>query len=242
MNGIVEKIRKLFAMAAPGSGATEAEMMTALEMAQALMVKYAIDQDALKTEVVPGVRRGEMTKEYDAWAQVLGDAAAELNMASAVYYGRNSRTLRFGFVGRPEAVTGAEATLRLLVGEVERLYKQGLPRGLDKASRAQFRRNFKFACSTRIQQRVSDIVYQLKHSNNYAMQQTGSTALVVSSTIDQRLREVAEWMTKNMNVKFAKPSKRAGGFGTMHGLRAGDQAAIQRGVSSVRMLSGKDKV
>jgi hypothetical protein len=225
---ITEKIRKLLAIADKSSGATENEMMVAMEMAQMLMIKHAIDENALARPVVPGIKRVDSPDEYDLWAIDLAGSAARLNLAKMVYT-RHGSEVTFQYIGRPEAIVASQAMTTQLVREVERLYKLNLPRGLTKSARAEYRRNFKFAASVRIGQRIDQMVLRMKTDGAYAAR-TGSTALVVSSTIDQRLREIEEWIKANMRVRTVMRKAKTGGFGTMHGYNAGDQATIRQGL------------
>lgn len=233
MSDILDKIRKLMAMADKNSGATEAEMETAMGMAQALMMKHAISEDALEVHEA-GVDRHWVEDDdghyyaFDIWAIPLAGAAGALNLVQ-MWRSRSGNDVKFSFVGRKDACVAADLMLRTLAREVERLYKLNLPRGLDKRDRAEYRRNFKFACATRIQQRAWEMERLLRTDDRKAKEMTGSTALVVVSTIKQRMDEINQWVAVQYpkGGKVAKPTKRRYGYGSADGLRAGDHAKIR---------------
>ena len=79
MDNIVEKIRKMLALAS-NSGATEAEAAQALEMATFLMAKHNIDQDALVEKREGIVKKTASRTDFDdKWHAWIVSAVALLN-------------------------------------------------------------------------------------------------------------------------------------------------------------------
>lgn len=120
MSDIVDKIRKLMALAAAGSGATEAEMATAMAMAQALMMKHAIDEDQL-VDKKAGVGVKQVDELFNVWAAPLASAAGIIYMVKPLQQVTRDGAL-FSFIGRSDACEAATIMLKSLELEVERLY------------------------------------------------------------------------------------------------------------------------
>lgn len=241
MNGketIVDKIRKLMAMADKNSGATEHEMATALSMAQALMMRHAIEEDEIKDRVAPGVNertvRGKDAREFKPWMGNLAEASAKLNMCHALQSKHKvTKEMTFYFIGRPEATEAAELLFAQLIKETVRLFKMNMPKHLPWAERRRYRENFKFACSVRINQRVDRMLMEMRNDNAKAIAATGSTALVVATTMEQRFKEIADWVAETYpDMKEGRRTKGPSGHGLKEGYRAGDQAKIRDTVTS----------
>jgi hypothetical protein len=222
---IISKIRKLLAVGAASSGATEAEAESAMNMAAALMAKYNIELPPDAPEA--GAIKGMPFDGFDeSWHIQCGAAAGTLYSCAHTVWRRSGR---HSFVGRPDNINACEQTFRFLVNEVERLYKFNLPKGLSKDARAEFRRNFKYACARRLAARAWAIIQELRNSDVKALEATGSRALVVVASIDQQLAEAAEILEKE-GVKTMVVRQRMPGFGTQQGRNAGDTVELQRRV------------
>lgn len=235
MTAIIDKIKKLMALADKNSGATEAEMETALAMAQALMMKHAIDEDAIADKPAPGVIEKKLDGEFRPWMSALAMAAGALNMTKTLeskWSGRNRTS--FYFVGRPEGIEASELLFQQLIKEVNRLFKlnMGVKLGLSMDDRRVYRENFKFGCAVRIYNRVQRMLEELRNDNLKAIEKTGSTALVVSSTMDQRLGEINDWVAvKYPKIKKGKESRKKNNLGYGSGWKAGEEAKIREELS-----------
>jgi hypothetical protein len=223
----IEKIKKLLRLGASNSGASDAEAESAMSMAAALMAKHAV-QVTLDGDDAPEAVRGAPDWKFDeVWHRECAAAAGYLYYCRAIFYGNKG----IAFVGRPDNIEACNATLHYLVAEVERLYKANLPKGLDKATRAEYRRTFKFACGRRLAARAWAIMETLRNDDAKAIAATGSKALVVVQSIDTQLAE-ADDMLKAAGVKTAKNVMRKGGNGTLAGQRAGNTVQLQKQVGS----------
>lgn len=220
----INKIKKLLTVAQASSGATENEMMTAAAFASALMLKHNIEVQ-LDADEEEGSVKGEWQRGYDEpWHIQCASAAGFL------YYCRPLIYRRIGvveFVGRKDNIDACNATLAMLAGEVERLYKLNLPKGMSKIERANYRSTFKMACAMRLAARAWAIMQTLRNDDAKAIAATGSTALVVVQTIDKLLAE-ADAMLGDVKAIAVKPRKP--GLGTFDGRKAGDTVQLQKQV------------
>ena len=213
-----DKIAKLLALA-NDPGATEAEADTAMQMAAALMAKYGIEAPKSKIDR----RRGHFDQPYDMW---LVAASAELVGSHWYYY----KTGDFVFVSDEVTRESAYALWVYLHNARERTYREHLPRGLSKTDRAEFRRTFKTAFGIRIRRRVTEIVNALKQNDEAAMAATGSRALVVASSIEQRINEAKNWLEAEGMVVITKARRSRPtrfGSGTAAGRTAADATPLR---------------
>lgn len=229
MDHIIERVRKLLNVADPRSGATEAEMATALAMAQALMMKHNIEQSELVETpegCVVAYVKGDISELYHEFA---AQAASHMNMVKLF---RSPALESFGFIGRKSNCDATAIMYQYIVSRVETLYKQNLPKGLTKRARADFRRSFKQACAGRVLRRAMEIMERQQREGVAASQgYAGSTALVVQSTVKQRLEEAQEHMEKEFpNMRVSRAKKVSVGLGTILGHQAGDQIELQKAV------------
>ncbi len=224
-NPIKDRIRKLLNLA-NNAGATEAEATSAMEMATALMLKYNIELDPEEDQLK--VKEGPVVLENldEAWHLVACQAAAYLFMTKVVVC--LPKGFGFYFVGRPQNIEMAADTAKFIIDQVERQYKLHLPPGLDKSTRAEFRRTFKYACAGRIMQRAYEIVDSFKKSDAKALEYTGSRALVIVESIELQLKEAKEYLETRENLKNVTTRPRKGGNGTLAGIRAGDRVELNR--------------
>lgn len=222
---IINKIKKLLAVAQAGSGATENEAMTAAAFASALMLKHNVEVQ-LDGDDDEGAIHGEKQHGYDElWHMQCASAAGFL------YYCRPLIWRRIGdikFVGRRDNIDACNDTLRMFAGEVERLYKLNLPKGMSKIDRANFRATFKMSCAMRIAARCWAIMETLRNDDAKAIAATGSKALVVVQTIDALLAEADAAMGDVKKIVAVRPRK--AGLGTELGRKAGNTVQLQKQV------------
>lgn len=223
----IEKIKKLMRLGQPNSGATDAEAASAMEMASALMAKYAV-QVTLDEDDAPEAVRGKPDFKWDeVWHREVAAAAGFLYYCRVMWWGNNKYGMGISFVGRPDNIEACEATMAFLAGEVERLYKLNLPKGLSKETRAEYRRTFKFACAHRLAARAWAIMEMLRHDDAKAIAATGQRALVVVQSIDEQLAEADALLgdTKKAVVKVRKA-----GNGSAAGRAAANTVQLQKQV------------
>lgn len=226
-NPIRERIKKLLNLA-NNPGATEAEAAQAMEMATALMLKYNIEIDPDDDEAK--VTKGEtVLRDLDeTWHFIACQAAAYLFMCQAIVL--LPRGFGFYFIGRKQNIEMSEETAKFIIDQINYQYKNHLPPGLDRATRAEFRRTFKHACAGRVMQRAYHIVDSFKKSDAKAIEYTGSRALVIVESIELQLKESRDFMNKDSNIKEMVTRPRKHGNGTIAGLRAGDKIELNRKV------------
>lgn len=227
MEHIKEKITKLLRLA-NDKGATEAEAAQAMAMAAALMAKYGVEVSLREDGDDEATIRGDWFMGGDRkWHIIVGDTVCYLYFCKYVV---RRQTGEFQFVGRPDVIAAAEMTFTWLVQQVERLYKECLPKGMSKAVRAEYRRTFKEACANRMRYRAWQILEALRNDDNLALEATGSKALVVKNAREQAINEAAEILkgqTKALTLK-----KSSTGIGTRFGDAAGQLVQLQHGVDN----------
>lgn len=227
---IKRKIAKLLALAAD-KGASEDEAATAMRMASGLMMRYGIAQDDIKGPEQPKAKRGKhLHARFEKYQVTLANAAGYLFGCRVIFYDMGKAGILF--VGRPENIDAAEMTMMWLTQQVERFYKEALPKGITQQSRSEYRKTFKWAASCRVEKRVMDLVAEMQRSNVAAQSATGSTALVVQGHFKQLLAEVEDEMkgvqTKSLQQKF--------GSGTFDGQDAGDRVKLRQELGAERKL------
>ena len=117
----INKIKKLLSVAQAGSGATEAEAMTAAQMASMLMLKHNIDVQLDDDVEDQTAVNGKINWGYDEiWHRQCGSAAGFLYSCKPLIYARNGG---INFIGRPDNIEACEMTLKFFVAEVERLHE-----------------------------------------------------------------------------------------------------------------------
>lgn len=226
MENIKQKIKKLLAVANNAS-ASENESETAMAMAMGLMTKYNLQVNLVDDELKPISGEQRFHQLDENWHKVLVAASAMLFACTSIVFPRGGCQ----FIGRPQNVEAAEDTLLYLVNQVERLYKQNLPKGLSKGERAEYRRTFKWACAVRVNIRAQQIVNSIKSNDEAALKYTGSRALVVVESIKAQLEEARAFMEKEFpDLRPAKYQPKKLGSGTEHGRMAGDLVEINRKV------------
>jgi hypothetical protein len=222
-----EKIAKLLRLA-KDKGATEAEAAQALAMASAMMAKYGIevgleDLDGENAAVRGNWAYGRCTQR---WHIEIASAVGFLYFCKPIIW-RKEDAVRF--IGRPDVVDAADMTYNWIVEQVERLYRECLPKGLTKAMRAEYRKTFKFACALRLKDRAGQILQTLQNDDVLALEATGSTALVVKGARDAAI-DAAEQLVKDETKDLALRHPNAG-IGTRLGQAAGDLVQLQHGVN-----------
>lgn len=221
---IIEKIQKLLNLA-NHSNTPEQEAATAMRMAQALMARYNIEEEALAKKENRGQ---EIVKKY---TEMHYDWYAPLFRAASMLY--NCRMLFAGkahlmIIGTTVNVEAGLLTFAYLVAQVERQYKISLPRGMSKSDRANFRRTFKYACSIRVSQRAEELTAELRTKDDVAVEATGSRALVVADMMDVQLKAVDDFIENTMKLGVRKSKPRSTGLGTSAGYEAGNRVNLQR--------------
>jgi hypothetical protein len=217
---IADKIRKLLALA--GNNTNEAEAALALQRATELMMKHGIDEASLKDEIRIGYF-GDDVEGDERWQQICCQAAGTLVGAKPVLY-RTDKGIFARFAGREDNATSAAAMSIFIIEQVERTYKAFLPKGMSKAERAEYRRNFKLSCSIRVYTRARKIIEaQAKEGIS------GSNALVVVDHRKQLEDEVYSFLdADNVRTRASRSiqlSSNARGY--EDGLRAGNTVRLQ---------------
>lgn len=217
MSAMIDKIKKLLALA--GNNSNDQEASRAMEMASALMMKHGIEADQLKDkkiELITGMQFADSKKFH----KILSASLAQLMGCQGMWSQHNEAV---SFMGRPENVEAAEQLHVFVILQIESLYKRSLPKGLMQRERASYRADFKMAAATRVANRVADILRGQSIDGS-----SESRALVVNHR-SQLAAEIAEVL---QGRKQARPTRHTykSGDALIAGRIAGDQVELNKGV------------
>lgn len=224
----ISKVKKMLALAAKDSGATEDERMTAMKLAMALMAKHGIEQgmlaDAKEVKATYGIRKSTAMNRHQI---NLATAAGILYGCKAVFW--NGGKAGFAFVGRPDNIEAAEETLMWLMRQVDELYKVNRPKGMGEGTRQEFYRTFKVACSEKVWSRARKLIA----NPELIAQDIGLNGTVEKNALvvkDYFVKLEAEATEALGNVKAMRRSTTKIGNGTLAGLKAGEKVQLHRQV------------
>lgn len=211
-------------------GASEAEAATAMTMATKMMLLHGITESDLQTsKAVAG--RSENTELERDWQEIIAQTAGNLFGCMTLLSKALNGAPVFYYIGRPENHDAAKQTFNFLCDQVERLYKNGLPRGMSQRDRANFRRTFKYACASRIYHRAAELIEEMKRGE-HTKDVSNGTALVVQGYFDKLADEVDEFLAKaKMNIRMKRSKPRSMGLGSAAGHAAGNAVNIRGALS-----------
>lgn len=230
MSEIVEKIRKLLAVARNTSGASENEQAQAMKLAQALMVKHGIEtvEEDLK-KIGTGSIISELDKPYH---HIIAHAVGKLYGCRPLFEHRGGR---FQYVGREDTRQAAELTVNYVCDQIDLLYRNGLPKGLSQPERSKWRKDFKKTCALRVGQRVEEMIKDTKST----VEATGCTELAIIEHRKQLELEVNDFL-RNMGAKTRSTSIKTNlSEASRKGYEAGDKVQVHHGVSSNQLRIAK---
>ena len=208
-SSIPEKIRKLMALAMPGSGASPEEAASAAAMAAMLSAKYNIELASIKTSEADR----KVFKQAEPITSALPrDKAAHMLLARAVadLYGctfliniaHNSNKIRF--VGQPHNTALCDHWMTYLWDAGSRYAAQFLKNTSHTSQKERYKADgsFRLFYATEVSARLARKLAEMKR---HGIDQTSTgTALVVSTWFETERREVRSWMEQNMRLKTTK--------------------------------------
>lgn len=199
----LRKLEKLFALGAPGRGATEAEMMLAMDKAREIMDKYNISlADVQENET----SQPTMTDKVEVGQEILEVAKLSewLTLANAVCRITGTRIL-LGWAGRGKKaiywigdlrdVSVAKALFLALRNQIESMAKSAYPRGegWDGKSKShdcrEKRRGYVAGISARLAQRAGE---EDKQAAVVTPKESTALVLVRKTKVDA----IAKWMAE----------------------------------------------
>lgn len=227
MSEIIDRIRKLLAVARSDSGASENEQAQAIKLANALMIKHGIesvDDDVKK--VGPGAHITDLDKIHH---HLVAHAIGKLYGCRPLFQQRGGA---FQFVGREDTRQAAELTVNYVCDQIDLLYRGGLPKGLSQADRAKWRKDFKKTCAMRVAQRVEEMIKDTES----VVEATGCTAVAVIEHRKQLDLEVDDFL-RAMGAKTTERAlKTSNSQASRLGFEAGDKVQVHHGVGSNQKL------
>lgn len=235
---VIEKIRKLLALAERGG--TPEEAATAAAMAANIALKHNLDlrkiqEDAHKANERPGIKGFDVyqSDKYEIWINNIVHAVCEMNACSTFFEPRPS-SVHYIVVGRPTVIPVVKLTIEYLVAATLRLNTVAVKKyGLTQDERRQFRKAFRITCSATILRRMRALLEEMRTKDDVAATATGSTALVVADYFEEEKKEVALWIEENITLK-TRDSRvhNLDGRGAEEGRKAGESVALNQQVTA----------
>jgi hypothetical protein len=209
MDSMIDKIRKLMALA--GSNPNVHEAAAAAEMAASLAAKYNIDMDAVRLRS----EKSFIESETGGFSFSRRDEMGALQMAMwtcrlfgcTVWYRTFNSCRKAVISGQPHNVALAESWLEFLWNSCKRANREhahamSYP---TFGEREKARQSFRLAFCSAVAKRLMEKVDSMKKQGV-----SGSTALVVTAWFDEEQREVAEFVAKKHpemgNFKVRRPT------------------------------------
>lgn len=186
-------IRKLLALA---KGGTENEAALAAAKASEIALKYNIDLLDLQQKGDPPPKVGEdsvhSSTKHDVWISNILYGLSLLNNCK-YYLAVYTDHFKYRVVGRKINISTVEMTAGYLIQEVKRLNRKFVEQyNYTQQERAQYRKDFRLACSRRLLDRMEEL-------HNQRKTQTGKALLVISNM----LAELDDFM-KDKKIKNGK--------------------------------------
>lgn len=225
---IKDRIKKLLRVAAEGSGATEAEASTAMEMATSLMIKYNLEVDLNSDEIK--MIEGTAYDCNNTWCMFLTAAVCDLYSTASIRVTERKGRSRVKFIGRESNVDAAEQTYSWLINQVEALYKENLPSGLTQSERAEFRRTFKYSCALKIALRARAIIDTYKQPSS-----SGKDLMIIESLKSEAIDYFSKLYPETKQVSIRSHTL---GNGSIAGNQAGETVQLNRSVKEQRKQLG----
>ena len=206
-NNIIEKIRKLLALAERGG--TEAEAAAAMEKVQALLTKHNLDIDSVRKPEESSFTREFQEFEWNAsWIRPIAGAVAKLYFCSMYYTQQGLDKQIIYMVGEKVNILTAQYVVDLVVATGKRLakaYAQECYRdwGMNPVSASN---SFKKGFALRISSRCAELMREAKRGNIKDVE-TG-TALVVTNFYERNETAIAKFIkqdswAKVLQINFA---------------------------------------
>lgn len=216
---MIDKIRKLLALARNNPNSAEAEV--ALGKAMKMMAEHGIQEGDIQEETQVGVLQ-KLVKDSIA-ISYLGSAAALL--MGTVFAEVNGQG--WVFVGRPQKCEASLEVLLFLLDEREKRYKEALQlrEGLmNQRQRATFRKDFKYSFSVTMLSRAHKLNQHIKAES------VGSNALVIHA--EASTLEAEDFLrSKGSKIVQSKPRTYKDGAAVMGGITAAETVELNKGLT-----------
>lgn len=221
---VIKKIRKLFNLAAPDSGATEGERENAERMAQELMHKHNLREFQIGEEQGTSLKDKvtadqEYFKRSQFWIGDLMSAIGNVHHVAVVRSGNNNQR-RYTLIGTPDNIAFIRVLTDHLVPWLKQECKVGIAQSNPKNPNA-FRRAF--------YRQATGVIHQRLLSQQRSLQ-SQSTDLVLAYDAANK-QKLAELFGAVRQAKQRSLSDRAG-------IQHGHQSGMRADLSPGRKLKG----
>ena len=223
-NEIIEKIRKLMALAERGG--TEAEGDAAMRKVQEMLTRYNLDIDAIKDKTEVSFVRDFKEFEWNAsWIKVVAYGIAKLYFCHMYNEPRGQECLRIAIIGKPVNVETVKCILDAVVStgkKLAKLYAQNAYKefGMNPVSASN---GFKKGYGIRIQQRCLEMVRDAQTPKSTESGQ----ALVVADYYKRNRQEIDLYEKNVLGLRLQRGS----------GMASGDAGHMGAGSSAANNVS-----
>lgn len=211
MIDIIAKIQKLLALTGEGSNATEAEMQSAMTMAQRLMAKHNIHLSQLteKEFAQEDVDRQAVSRAhgFHKWEKILSSVVAQATDTKTYYEGRALHHMRLNFIGLKADTVCAIELFKYLQFHVNRLGKMfGKVKNITHKENAWAAyRSFCYGCVERLAERVEEEKARQAEEEQALRAQSGAASACVDLVVrkDLKIKDFLEG--EGVKLRSAKP-------------------------------------
>lgn len=227
-NSIIEKIRKLLALAERAG--TEHEALVAMEKAQALLVEHGLSISEVHKDEVDFE---SVTQQYEwnaSWIKYVAVGVAKLYLCHVYCVGNGTNSFSLVFSGSPVNIQTATYVMDVVVSTGKRLAREyGRQARIVNGDNAVSASNsFKKGFAMRIQGRCDQLVKHVMSESN------GENALVVANLYETTGSQIEKWLGgKGLNFRTNRGKVRADPRHARAGAAAADRVNLRTtGLSS----------
>jgi hypothetical protein len=223
MDRIVERVKKLFALA--GNNPNENEAAAAAEKAQAILIEHNLSMTDITNSRIDDdmVIDQELVTSAYPWRRMLASAVAKMYFCKYYYIRMPGYKAVHNFVGEKHNIAVAKMMFIYLDQQIDRLAREGAKR-FPASERSNYRSSFRPACSIRVSDRIDARIEAAKRGEVGAP----GTALAVLDLYSQSQNRAAAFLA----ASGIKPKTRSLSVhvkhyaGTSEGFAAGDKIGL----------------
>lgn len=233
-NSIIDKIRKLRALADTARGATEDEAMAAQQKMFELLAKHNLSLGELPTEEVSASDPvyGEMGERVNqTWKRTIGYGVAQLNFCKYLLWGGKPQ-----IIGTRANIAATKTMTEYLCTTVERLANQAASR-VESYQRRVYRNSFSQGCASRLYSRLKELERQARAGEMKASSPDSWLPALAGVYAAATKRNDAWFAQEYPGTKISKASGSRSishGDGYRAGQSAGDGISLNRQVGNTR--------
>jgi hypothetical protein len=237
-NKLIDKLRKLLALADPTRGATEAEAASAMAKVQSLLAEHNLSLSDLETGPQgPRIREDkELRTDSRPWRRALAISVARLYFCDHFYSFHKEWTnkrscgyIRYDvhhFIGEEHNVLVAKMMFLYLIGTIDALATSGSMK-LAPKDRTPYVTSFQHSCSARLCVRIMQLIEDARKGRT--KDESGRNLPVLASLYDQAAaanKAFLDQSTPGLKEVVNKRSKINSALGVVEGHAAGNTISL----------------